>query len=227
MEEVYPIGVASKILGVHPRMLRIYEKEGLVKPRRIGGKRYYTKEQLQFLKCVRFLLSQGINIAGVKKLLSVVPCWRAVGCSLGKRINCDYFRTSGRSIVKIAFAAESCDGLNAEISTHFRKAPYFIFVELDSDGEVVSVEVKENPFVTIHGPGLVPKFIAENGADIVVSGGMGERAAMLFKDLGIEPVVGAEGRVLDALNRILKGEGFKGGFCSHDECTEKHKGGEA
>ncbi len=215
MRELYPIGVVSRMLGVHPRMLRIYERQGLVRPQRIGGRRYYTREQVQLLKCIRRLLEEGINIAGVRRLLDVVPCWRAVGCSLGDRIDCEYFKTHGRESMKIAFAVEANEGLNSRICPHFRRAPYFLFVELDNDGEIVSVEAKPNPYVNVHGPGLVPRFVAENGAEMVVAGGMGERAAQFFKSYGIEPVAGVEGRVVDVLSRILSGEDFDSTFCSH------------
>jgi DNA-binding transcriptional MerR regulator len=71
---VYPIGIVAELLGIHPRTLRIYEQEGLIKPDRRGGKRFYSNKDLQWLRCLRKLLTEEkLNIAGIKKLMSVAP----------------------------------------------------------------------------------------------------------------------------------------------------------
>jgi len=86
---IYPIGIVSELLNIHPRILRVYEQEGLVKPARRGGKRFYSNNDLQWLKCLRELLNdEGLNIAGVKKLLTIAPCWEVRKCSKKDRRNC-------------------------------------------------------------------------------------------------------------------------------------------
>lgn len=86
---LYPIGIIAELLNIHPRTLRIYEQEGLVKPSRRGGKRFYSNNDLQWLKCLRRLFTEdGLNIAGVKKLLTVAPCWEIRGCAEEIRKNC-------------------------------------------------------------------------------------------------------------------------------------------
>ncbi|MCX5864151.1 MAG: MerR family DNA-binding transcriptional regulator [Deltaproteobacteria bacterium] len=40
---IYPIGVAAKLLDVHPRTLRIYEADGLVHPQHNGSRRLYSR----------------------------------------------------------------------------------------------------------------------------------------------------------------------------------------
>ncbi len=220
---VYPIGVVSGILGVHPRTLRIYEEEGLISPRRIGGKRYYSESDLHRLRCIRALLEEGVNIAGIKRLLSLAPCWRVLRCPVMKREKCPWYRAHGRWKMRIAFATDDEGGLDAQVSAHFRMAPFFTFVELDPDGEVVSVEVKGNPFAQIHGPGLVPGFVKDEGADVIVSGGMGVRAAERLRQWGMEPITGAQGRVLDVLQALLAGHEFEESLCQpHErECKDK------
>jgi len=72
----YPIGVVAELLRVHPRTLRLYEKAGLVCPSRRGGKRFYSRNDLRWLQCLRRLIhDEGINIAGLQKLLQLAPCW--------------------------------------------------------------------------------------------------------------------------------------------------------
>ena len=54
---LYPIGIIAELLDIHPRTLRIYEQEGLIRPARRGGKRFYSNNDLQWLKCLRKLLT--------------------------------------------------------------------------------------------------------------------------------------------------------------------------
>ncbi|MFP4224043.1 MAG: NifB/NifX family molybdenum-iron cluster-binding protein [Phycisphaeraceae bacterium] len=42
-----------------------------------------------------------------------------------------------------------------------------------------------------HQPGLFPQWLQQQGADVVIAGGMGQRALMLFAEAGIEVVLGA------------------------------------
>ena len=86
---LYPIGVVAELIGIHPRTLRSYEQQGLVNPSRRSGKRFYSDNELQWLKCLRKLLNDdGLNIAGVKKLLTVAPCWSIRGCPEENRKSC-------------------------------------------------------------------------------------------------------------------------------------------
>ena len=78
---LYPIGVAARMLGVHPRTLRIYEAEGLVKPVYRGARRLYSQNDIQWIICLRSMIhDEGISIPGIKKLLEYVPCWKIVDC---------------------------------------------------------------------------------------------------------------------------------------------------
>ncbi|NLF82947.1 MAG: MerR family transcriptional regulator [Candidatus Gastranaerophilales bacterium] len=86
---VYPMGVAARILDVHPRTLRIYEEEGLIKPCRQGGKRFFSQNDLEWIRCLRSLIhDDNISIEGVKRLLEVMPCWQLKNCSEEKRKHC-------------------------------------------------------------------------------------------------------------------------------------------
>lgn len=86
---VYPMGIASKILDVHPRTLRIYEAEGLITPHRQGGKRFFSQSDLEWIQCLRSMIhDENISIQGVKKLLEYAPCWKIKDCHEEKRQNC-------------------------------------------------------------------------------------------------------------------------------------------
>ena len=70
-EPVYLISVVAKVLNVHPQTLRQYEKEGLVKPSRTGGKmRLYSKSDIDRINMIlRLTRDIGINLAGVDIIL--------------------------------------------------------------------------------------------------------------------------------------------------------------
>ncbi len=86
---VYPMGVAARLLDVHPRTLRIYETEGLICPRRQGGKRFFSQSDLAWINCLRSLIHEdNISIEGVKRLLEVMPCWKIKNCSTEVRKKC-------------------------------------------------------------------------------------------------------------------------------------------
>ncbi len=86
---LFSIGTAAAMLEVHPRTLRIYEEEGLIKPFRRSGRRYFSLNDIQWVKCLRHMIhDQGISIAGIKRLLELTPCWQIAECPMSKRRQC-------------------------------------------------------------------------------------------------------------------------------------------
>lgn|SRR5574341_130757 len=71
--KLYMISVVSEMLGVHPQTLRIYEREGFIKPRRSGGNtRLYAEEDVEKLEMIlRLTRELGVNLAGVEVILSM------------------------------------------------------------------------------------------------------------------------------------------------------------
>ena len=69
---VYVISVAAELAGVHPQTLRIYERKGLLEPARTsGGSRRYSEDDLGRLARIAELTEQGLNLAGVKRVLAL------------------------------------------------------------------------------------------------------------------------------------------------------------
>ncbi|MFV0526604.1 MAG: heat shock protein transcriptional repressor HspR [Acidimicrobiales bacterium] len=69
---VYVISVAAELAGVHPQTLRIYERKGLVAPARTGGgSRRYSDSDISLLRRIQELTDQGLNLAGVKRVLEL------------------------------------------------------------------------------------------------------------------------------------------------------------
>ena len=57
-EPLYTIGIVAKLLGVCCATLRIWEKNGLIKPVRLGKNRYYSKADLDQLEHVKKLIQK-------------------------------------------------------------------------------------------------------------------------------------------------------------------------
>ncbi|MCD6082853.1 dinitrogenase iron-molybdenum cofactor [Candidatus Aerophobetes bacterium] len=106
---------------------------------------------------------------------------------------------------KIAVASNDHMGLNSQVSAHFGRCPYYTLVEVEDD-EIKRIAIVENPYYSSHGqPGQAPNFIKQQGAEVIIAGGMGPRAIEFFNQLGIEVVTEAGGRVADVVDSYLRG----------------------
>jgi MerR family transcriptional regulator/heat shock protein HspR len=70
---LFMISVVSEMLGIHPQTLRLYEREGFIKPKRsVGNTRLYSEEDVEKLEMVlRLTRELGVNLAGVEVILSM------------------------------------------------------------------------------------------------------------------------------------------------------------
>lgn len=68
------ISIVSERYNIHPQTLRMYEREGLIKPTRTGGNtRLYGPDQLRRLELIlRLTRDLGVNLAGVEVILSII-----------------------------------------------------------------------------------------------------------------------------------------------------------
>ncbi len=74
-----------------------------------------------------------------------------------------------------------------KLSSHFGHSEQFAFIET-VDGKIVKTEFKNPP---PHEPGVLPKWLHEQGANVAIVGGMGETAQQLLRQNGIEVILGA------------------------------------
>ena len=78
---LFPIGVVAEVLQVTDQTLRVYEKNGIIKPCRRNKDRYYSANDIVWLKCIRrFLKEDGLNLKGIEKLMRFVPCYENSPC---------------------------------------------------------------------------------------------------------------------------------------------------
>ena len=67
------ISVVAERYGIHPQTLRLYEREGLIKPARSAGNtRLYDQEAIRRLEIILTLTRElGVNLAGVEVILNM------------------------------------------------------------------------------------------------------------------------------------------------------------
>jgi MerR family transcriptional regulator/heat shock protein HspR len=72
-QPLYMISVVSEMLHVHPQTLRLYEREGLVTPKRTRRQRLYSEEDVERLSMIlRLTRELGVNKAGVEVILRLM-----------------------------------------------------------------------------------------------------------------------------------------------------------
>ena len=106
--------------------------------------------------------------------------------------------------MKIAVSATG-KALDSEVDPRFGRAPYFVVV----DSETNDFEVHENTqnLNLPQGAGIqAGKTIANSGADVLLTGNCGPKAFAVLEQAGIAVVIGAKGKVSEAVSAYLKGD---------------------
>jgi len=100
-----------------------------------------------------------------------------------------------------------------KLCMHFGHCQVMSLVQV-KDGKVTGVVESEPP---PHEPGVLPKWLSEKGANIIISGGMGTRAQDLFREYGIDVIVGAPSlSPQEVVEQFLAGELQTGdNVCDH------------
>lgn len=104
--------------------------------------------------------------------------------------------------------------VNEQLSQHFGHCQYFMFFHVDNEKNITETENKIPP---PHEPGVLPKWLAGEKADVIITGGMGMHAQQLFNNYGVRVVLGAEsGDPLQVAQDWLKGKLHTGdNACDH------------
>ena len=74
-----------------------------------------------------------------------------------------------------------------KLTAHFGHCQEFALVEVE-DNQIKAKEIQVPP---PHEPGVLPKWLHDQGADVIIAGGMGMRAIDLFAQNGIKVMTGA------------------------------------
>ena len=90
------------------------------------------------------------------------------------------------------YAIPTADG---KLAMHFGHAGVFTLIDVEN-GHVCRTQTMQPP---PHEPGVLPRWLREQGVNVIIAGGMGQRAQGLFAENGIQVVVGAFSVAAEAL----------------------------
>lgn len=91
-------------------------------------------------------------------------------------------RSGGKTVVAVPVA-------NGVLGQHFGHCDEFALFDVDADGK--SVDGRRVLTPPPHEPGVLTRWLHEQGADVIIAGGMGAKARKLFSESNIKVVVGA------------------------------------
>lgn len=114
---IYPISFVAEQIGEHPETLRVWERQGIIRPDRSQYRRRYSNNDLKRLQFIKHLLDvEGLNLAGVRHLTKMYPCWYIRNCKGGAHRNSKMsineskpcWKAAGTYCLVIVDRAEAC-----------------------------------------------------------------------------------------------------------------------
>ncbi len=96
IEKTFRIGFIAKQLAVSVETIRTYEREGFLIPiKTAAGQRLFSEDDILWARCIRRLVKdEGLNFAGIRRLLGLLPCWELRPCSENERSQCAIFKAT-------------------------------------------------------------------------------------------------------------------------------------
>ena len=92
---IYTLSVTSTLSGIPVHSIRQYIDKGLIIPfRKESNRNLFSQVDILRLKYIHKLLNEdGLNIAGIRSILALIPCWAIRECSAREREKCQAFQS--------------------------------------------------------------------------------------------------------------------------------------
>jgi MerR family transcriptional regulator/heat shock protein HspR len=92
---IYTLSTASTLSGIPVHSIRQYIDKGLIIPfKKESSRNLFSQVDILRLKYIQSLLNEdGLNIAGIRTLLAMIPCWAITQCSLAERETCQAYHS--------------------------------------------------------------------------------------------------------------------------------------
>ncbi|MFP4106163.1 MAG: NifB/NifX family molybdenum-iron cluster-binding protein [Phycisphaerae bacterium] len=104
---------------------------------------------------------------------------------------------------------------DGKLCMHFGHCQQFALVSVDTESQSIqSIDYLTPP---PHEPGVLPRWLYQQGAEMIIAGGMGQRAQSLFTQNGVEVVVGAPAAEPEAIVQAYLADELEAGknVCDH------------
>ncbi|RLI45625.1 dinitrogenase iron-molybdenum cofactor biosynthesis protein [Candidatus Bathyarchaeota archaeon] len=107
---------------------------------------------------------------------------------------------------RIVIPVSSEGGLNARLSEHFGRAPYFAVIDIDEKSHIVNQQIVPNTSEHFGGVGRPPDRILQFKPDVLITYGMGPRALAIFQDARVAVLRANANTVRDVITAYNKDE---------------------
>jgi MerR family transcriptional regulator/heat shock protein HspR len=89
-EPIFTIGIVAERLGISEHTIRMYDREGLIIPfKKESGHRLFSEYDMERIECIKKTIAEKkISIAGIRRLLALIPCWEIKKCPIEIRKEC-------------------------------------------------------------------------------------------------------------------------------------------
>ncbi len=123
-QDAIDLRTVARHFRVSPDLLRLYEREGLLIPLRFrSSRRYFTSQDYRWITTLLQMLRKGgLNFAGIRRLLALLPCWQIRGCEHHRKQGCPFIKDS---LEPCWMNKQSCcsDGQTCYTCPVYRSAP--------------------------------------------------------------------------------------------------------
>ncbi|MFP4176586.1 MAG: NifB/NifX family molybdenum-iron cluster-binding protein [Planctomycetota bacterium] len=105
--------------------------------------------------------------------------------------------------------------VDGKVAQHFGHCGTFALYDVDPQEATINESTTEDP--PPHEPGVLPRWLNQRGVDLILAGGMGRRAQNLFRDSGVDVIVGAPPEPPEDIIRLYLDDELQTGdnLCAH------------
>lgn len=91
---LFTLSIASELSGIPMHSIRQYIDRGLMLPFKLDSKRHlFSKGDIERIRNINVLIrDKGLNFAGIRAMMGMIPCWKIKGCGKEDRSGCNAIR---------------------------------------------------------------------------------------------------------------------------------------
>ena len=111
---VYTLSTTSTLSGIPVHSIRQYIDKGLIIPfKKESSRNLFSQVDILRLKYIHKLLDEdGLNIAGIRALLALIPCWAITECSMAERETCQAYHSDANPCWEASEKGTLCKNTN-------------------------------------------------------------------------------------------------------------------
>ncbi len=121
-DPIFTLSVASGLSEVPCHSIRQYIDKGLIIPFRTKKQRHlFSEVDISRLKCIRRMIKDGgLNIAGIKAMYSLIPCWEIKPCSIQDRSTCEAYHQVNAPCWEASQKGPNCRNTDCRLCAVYR-----------------------------------------------------------------------------------------------------------